>query len=466
MDSQARNWLILDMDTIAAISTPLGEGGIGIVRLSGPQALPIAERTFRSKKGKGILKTPSHRILYGHVIDPLTGEPVDECLLSIMRAPNTYTREDMAEINCHGGSLPLRRTLELVLRAGARLAAPGEFTKRAFLNGRLDLLQSEAVLDIIHAKSEEAEKMALQQLEGGLSERIKAELDALANLCVHIEAWIDFPEEEIGSKTRNELQADMAAIRERLLSLVRTYEEGRLIREGLKTAIVGRPNVGKSSLLNALLGEERAIVTDIPGTTRDVISEYINIGGHALRIMDTAGIREGRDEAEREGVQRSLRAIGEADLVICLLDGSAPLAEEDREIVARLKDKKHIMAVNKSDISPAWETESEGLAGCLRISAKTGAGLDELKKKIKEGFFGADREVREGTIIANLRHKLALEKAITGLEEAGAAFKEDLPLEIVSLGLREALAALGEVVGSVSTEDILEKIFSQFCIGK
>jgi len=457
-------------DTIVAISTPPGEGGIGIVRLSGPGAVTIAGKIFSSPRGKTVSRSASHRILYGFIVDPETGNQVDEVLLSVMRAPNTYTREDVVEINCHGGNIPLRRVLELLLREGARLAEPGEFTKRAFLNGRIDLSQAEAVLDVIRAKSEEAEKAALEQLKGGLSNRIKNRLDKLAGILAHMEAYLDFPEEDIEAGAKEDFLTEMEDVREGLVALSESYGEGRLLREGLKTAIVGRPNVGKSSLLNALLGEERAIVTEHPGTTRDLISEYINIGGYALKVMDTAGIRASHDMTEKEGVRRSLAAIEGADLVICVLDGSEPVKEEDRDVLSKVKDKKHITVINKADLPRAWRELPAGYDGgaSIPLSAKTGEGIPALKALIVEIFGGASGkgEPSPGAILTNLRHKLSVDRAAEALLRGKEELVSGMPLDIVSIELREAALALGEIVGTVSTEDILSRIFSEFCIGK
>jgi tRNA modification GTPase len=460
-------------DTITAVSTPAGEAGIGIVRISGPEALRIADRMFSSPKRKRPSLTRTHRILYGYIYDPWdNASQVDEVLLSIMRAPNTYTREDMVEINCHGGAIPLRRTLQIALGLGARLALPGEFTKRAFLNGRIDLSQAEAVLDIIRAKSLEAERAALEQLKGGLSAKINACKDALAGACAGIEARLDFPEEELEPLEISSLRTQMETVLRDLRALLASYEEGRLVREGIKTAIVGKPNVGKSSLLNALLGEERAIVTEEPGTTRDTVSECMNIGGFTLVLIDTAGIRESHSMAEKEGVKRSLRAIDEADLVIAVLDGSALLTEEDSEVLGLLTStkQKHIIAVNKSDVGKDTWAKKAGTvlkdrAHWLRISAKTGAGLDELKEKIK-GFIRTPGAGTPGLIVTNLRHKVLLEQAEAALGRTLAALVEGAPLEIVSLELRDALQGLGGITGAVTSEDILNRIFSEFCLGK
>jgi tRNA modification GTPase len=454
-------------DTIAAISTPLGEGGIGIVRLSGPDAVTIAEDIFRSPKGKKISGAGTHTMIYGNIVDTESGSIVDEVLVSIMKAPNTYTREDIIEINCHGGMLPLRKLLDLVLRRGARLAMPGEFTQRAFINGRIDLVQAEAVIDVIRSKTDESRRIALEQLSGGLSEQITLIRDGLTEVCAHIEAYLDFPEDEIEPDTGDDLLDSANKLYEGLCRLVDTYEDGRFFRDGLSVAIVGRPNVGKSSLLNALLERDRAIVTEVPGTTRDVIEEYLNINGLPVRIIDTAGIRESHDVPEQEGVRRSLRAIDDADLVIAVFDGSTDLREEDREVVTRLNGKNTIFVINKSDL-PAVVIEKDVADGCpvVRLSAKNRVGMDELKDNIVQKTLKGGREHREGVIITNMRHKVSVELARDAIARGIEGMKGDRPLEIVAIEYREALQRLGEVVGIVTTDDILNKIFSDFCIGK
>jgi tRNA modification GTPase len=448
-------------DTIAAISTAPGEAGIGIVRLSGPDAVKMAEKIFHSPKGKRLL---SHRVVYGFVRDPETGADIDEVLLTVMLAPGTYTREDVVEISCHGGLVPIRRVLEITLAHGARLAEPGEFTKRAFLNGRIDLSQAEAALDIIRARTGEAERLALEQLRGSLSDKINLLMDRVLGVCAHVEAHIDFPEEEIEPETLDEVKADIASAAEELYALADSYEEGRFFREGLKTAIVGRPNVGKSSLLNALLNRERAIVTETPGTTRDTIEEHLNINGLPVRIVDTAGIREAHGMAEREGVKRSLKAIEDADLVLGLVDGSAPLNAEDTGMIERLRHRSSIMVLNKKDLPQ----ETLDLSGCglpiISISAKTGEGLDALKRMVFDSCTGGAGRA-EGVVVTNLRHKTALEAALRALEAAGGIIHRE-PLEITAVELRDALDSLGRIVGAVTTDDILEKIFNDFCIGK
>ena len=490
-------------DTIVAISTPLGEGGIGIVRLSGKDALSIAERLFFSSKGKTLSKTKSHRIIHGFIKDPVDNKTVDEVLVSVMRSPNTYTKEDIVEINCHGGMLPLRKVLELVIKEGARLAEPGEFTKRAFLNGRLDLSEAEAVLDLIRAKTDESGRIALEQLKGRLSEKIINLREKLTDICASLEAYIDFPEEEIEFSSKKSMMESISSTIAELESLLKSYDEGRFFREGLGAAIVGRPNVGKSSLLNALLQRDRAIVTDVPGTTRDIIEEYLNIGGLPLRIIDTAGIRESHDMAEMEGVKRSLSAIEDADLVIAIVDGSQPLKKEDFEVMEKVKGKNAIIAVNKSDLisaetqksvadrlinkvsfplvgNPSEErlrasrSDKSGSNSALTdyalriiyISALKGDGLDELKSAIINSCLKNWQEQKEGIIITNLRHKIAIQSAHDSLRNALKTMEDNQPVEITAVELRYALDRLGEIVGAVTTDDILNRIFSSFCIGK
>ncbi|MFN3396281.1 MAG: tRNA uridine-5-carboxymethylaminomethyl(34) synthesis GTPase MnmE [Thermodesulfovibrionales bacterium] len=456
-------------DTIAAISTPLGEAGIGIVRISGKDALDIADRLFVSLKGRRLQEVKSHTIIYGFIKDPSTGETVDEVLVSVMKAPNTYTREDTVEINCHGGFLPLRKTLELVLREGARLAEPGEFTKRAFLNGRIDLAQAEAVADLIKAKTEASQRIAMKQLKGVISEKITKLIDRLTELCANIEAYIDFPDEDIEAATLDAINAELSSIIDELERLSKTYEEGRFLREGVNVAIVGKPNVGKSSLLNALLERDRAIVTEFPGTTRDVIEELLNIKGLLVRVMDTAGIREAHEMAEREGVRRSLQAIDDSDLAIVVIDGSRPLSDEDLYIIEKVREKgkRFIIAINKADLSPSVATITiHPLPLTLNISAKTGQGLEELKESIINLSLGGAMGESQGLIVANLRHKKAIDNAITSFRKASEDMVNSQPGEIIALSLRDGLDHLGEIVGAVTTEDILNRVFSQFCIGK
>ena len=460
--------MILD-DTIVAISTPPGEGGIGIVRLTGKDTIKIADRLFHSSKGKSLSDSASHRIIHGFIKDSFTGETVDEVLVSVMRSPNTYTREDIVEINCHGGMSPLREALELAVKNGARLAEPGEFTKRAFLNGRIDLSEAEAVLDLIRAKTDESRRIALEQLRGRLSEKILNLREQLTKICVFIEACIDFPEEDIELASRKEIIESAETILKELASLLKSYDEGRFFREGLAAAIVGKPNVGKSSLLNALLQKDRAIVTDTPGTTRDTIEEYLNINGLPLRIIDTAGIRESHDMAEKEGVKRSIRAMEDADLVIAVIDGSEPLKDEDIEVLGKTKGKNTIIVINKSDLPVHGKTASQlepYTFKILEVSATRGDGLEKLKDTIFQSSVKNWKEQKEGVIVTNLRHKIAIQAAYDSLKNGIKAIETDKPLEIIAIEFRDALDRLGEIVGVVTTDDILNRIFSDFCIGK
>jgi tRNA modification GTPase len=454
-------------DTIAAIATPIGEGGIGIIRLSGRDSVDIADRIFAARGAKKLKDAASHTITYGFIVDPAKSEKIDEVLVTVMRAPRTYTKEDVVEINCHGGILPLKTVLGLVLREGARMAEPGEFTKRAFLNGRIDLSQAEAVIDIIKARSTQAERLALYQLEGKLSSRIAELRERLFTLCAHVEAQIDFPEDELDTVRKDEVIGIMKAIDEELSLLSDGYEAGRYFRDGVATAIVGKPNVGKSSLLNALLEKDRAIVTEMPGTTRDVIEDTLNIDGLPLRIMDTAGIRETHNLAEAEGIKRSLKALEGADIVIAVLDSSMPVDRADDELLRAVADKRTIVLINKSDIrSPAF-TLPVGSINVVEASALTGEGIKELKKMI---YFMSTSSVchkdTEVPLVTNLRHKRSLDLASQSLAEAIKSLGNNIPLEIVAMYVREALDNVGAIIGIVTTDDILNKIFGEFCIGK
>lgn len=453
-------------DTIAAISTSAGQGGIGIVRLSGSNSIAIADRIFHSTRRQKLGKSPSHRIIYGHIIDPSDKEVIDEVLVSVMKAPSTYTREDIIEINCHGGALPLRRILELVIKNGARHAEPGEFTRRAFLNGRIDLAQAEAVLDVINSMTVESQKTAVQQLKGGLSKKIDAVREKLIELTAFVEAYIDFPEEDIESLSAKDMKNKAVRIRASIRKLINSSRYGMILREGLRTAIIGRPNVGKSSLLNALLEHDRAIVTEIPGTTRDVIEEYLNIRGLPVKIMDTAGIRNVKDLAEKEGVKRSIRAMEEADLILLILDGSHALHNTDRELIERSDPSKTIYVINKSDLSQKIDFAGRGKpVPTVKISAKKEVGLNRLKKKIEEtalhGQTGGGSNV-----VTNTRHVHSLEKALASVESFITEVSKKTSPEFLSVDLRDALDAIGEIIGATTPEDILNRIFSSFCIGK
>ena len=466
-------------DTIAAIATAHGEGGIGIIRISGQEAANIARAVFQGPGGKKTPALRSHSVVYGYVVDPVSpsGERIDEALMIYMAAPRSFTREDVVELHCHGGTVALERVLDAVVSAGARVAEPGEFTKRAFLSGRIDLSQAEAALDIIRARTEAAERLALRQLEGALSLKVGHIRDRLIETCAHIEAHLDFPEEDIEPEASDKI---LASIREAELvtrALAESFSEGRLYRDGVRTAIVGRPNVGKSSLLNLLLEQDRAIVTSAPGTTRDVIEETLNIKGLPVVVMDTAGIRESHDMAESEGVRRSLKALQEADLVLAVFDTSCPLHPEDHMVLEKIQGKNSIIALNKSDLAidpdegkGADEKVFKDLR-TVKVSAKKSHGLENLKQAIHDAALrgthgrGGGGQA-EGIIITNKRHKEALVKTHKALGNALARLEEKAPLEVPALELREALDSLGEIVGKVSTDEILDRIFSEFCIGK
>jgi tRNA modification GTPase len=451
-------------DTIAAISTALGDGGIAIVRVSGPRALEIADAIFRSRQGKPSA-FPTHTIHFGTV--GLNGDCIDQVMLTVMRAPRSYTKEDVVEINCHGGLLPAKKILSLALRHGARPAEPGEFTKRAFLNGRIDLTQAEAVIDLIRARTERAHTAAVHELEGHLSAKVNAVRDQLVTILAHIEAHIDFPEEDIAPDTRDKLLADTESVVGFLERLFATARRGKILREGIAVAIIGRPNVGKSSLLNALLGHDRSIVTPIPGTTRDTVEELANIRDIPVRFTDTAGIRKARGAVEEIGVARSRKALASSELVLHILDASRPFSQADRQLAGLYRGKPSVLVFNKVDLSEQLKLPAD-FAGRnqVRISATTGTGLEDLKDKIEEivwagGIGGTDLDVA-----INERHADAIRRALVALTGANNELKTGAPLEIVSQQLRTGLDAVGEIVGKTATEDILDKIFSTFCIGK
>lgn len=461
----------MEEDTISAISTPLGEGGIGIVRLSGPQSTAIARKIFQAKRAGAWWEGRGHVLVYGHVIDQADGKQVDEALLGYMRSPLTYTREDIVELNCHGGIVPLRRTLELALAAGARLAEPGEFTKRAFINGRIDLAQAESVIDIIRAKTEKGLKVAAAQLKGELSQKIGKLQDEVLGLLAQIEANIDFPEDDLEDITGRNIEDRALKLAAELDTLIRNAEAGKIYREGIWTIIAGRPNVGKSSLLNRLLRENRAIVTEVPGTTRDIIEEVINIRGIPLKLVDTAGIRETGEKVERLGVERTKEMIGRADLVLLVLDSTAGITGGDREIAGLVKDKETIVLINKIDLKSdgIGIEEAQGLAcgrPVLRISAVEGYGLDALEEKIVDMALGGRVSPSDEIMVTNVRHKRALEKSREYLLEARAAIRGNVPVDIVSIDVKAAWEALGEITGSTITEEIVDRIFADFCVGK
>lgn len=443
-------------DTIAAISTPLGEGGIGIVRLSGKDALSIAKTVFRGKL--------SHRRLnYGHIIDPDQGEVVDEVLVSYMAAPHTYTREDVVEINCHGGPLPLQRTLQLVLRYGARLANPGEFTLRAFLNGRIDLAQAESVLGIVSARTEASLRLAVQGLEGRLSAAVRAVRSQVMSALAYLTARIDFPEDEIEPQ---DIVQPLSKALQSLHGLIATADAGIVYRQGVRTAIVGRPNVGKSSLLNRLLRQDRSIVTAIPGTTRDTIEEVVNLKGVPFLLVDTAGIIRSRDLVESLGVERSRKAIEQADLVLLVIDLSQPITDADREIMELLGNKKTaLVAANKCDLPQQAEPEGLGWE-VVHTSALTGEGLAQLEERMVDLALGGRIFVSDGLMVQNVRQKEALERAGRNLSQALSGTASSMPDDFITIDLTAAASALGEITGETVQDDLLEAIFSNFCVGK
>ena len=449
-------------DTIAAISTPIGEGGIAIIRLSGPSALRIADSLFNTSRGKPS-EFSSHTIHFGTM--GANGDLIDQVMLTVMRAPRTYTAEDVVEINCHGGLLTARKILASCLQNGARLAVPGEFTKRAFLNGRIDLTQAEAVMDLISAKSDRAQTAAAHALEGHLAKRIDETRERLVTVLAHIEAHIDFPEEDIAPDSRDKLRADLEAIIEFLENLLATAHEGKILRDGLPVTIIGRPNAGKSSLMNALLGEDRSIVTPIPGTTRDTIEEFANIRGIPVRFTDTAGIRKPRGKVEGIGVKRSRKALDSCALVLHILDGSRPFAEADSDL-AKLYGRKPVIHVRtKVDLLQRLNLPQK-FASAIGVSARTGAGLEDLKSALEERVWSGRTLSGTFDIVVNERHADALRRALNSLMESLALMKRSAEMELISQHLRIGLNAVGEIVGKTSTDDILDKVFSSFCIGK
>ncbi|MGL5353667.1 MAG: tRNA uridine-5-carboxymethylaminomethyl(34) synthesis GTPase MnmE [Clostridium sp.] len=457
-----------EFDTICAIATALGEGGIAIIRISGDNALEIASKVFRAKSGIDIKEMKTYTMRYGNIIDYNTEELIDEVIVSYMKGPKSFTAEDTIEINCHGGVTSTNKVLEAVIKAGARLAEPGEFTKRAFLNGRIDLSQAEAVIDIIRAKTDLAMKSALLQSTGSLSQEISKLNGYLLNVLALIEYAVDFTEddEEVDETIPVRVAEGLENAINNMNALLKTAEEGKIIREGLSLAIVGKPNVGKSSLLNALLREKRAIVTDIAGTTRDVIEEYINLDGIPIKIIDTAGIRETEDVVEKIGVERSLEKIEEADLVLLVLDSSRSLDEEDKEIIEVVKNKKTVVLLNKIDLeSKIDNSELDLFENIINISAREEMGIVDLKNTIKNMFFSGKID-GESLIISNTRHKQALIRAEENVKEALQRVRNEEYLDLVSIFVTSGLKALGEITGSELEEDLINKIFSEFCCGK
>ena len=456
-------------ETIAAIATPLGEGGIGILRLSGKGAVAVAARMFRPRRGGDLADLPSHRAVYGDIMEE--GAPLDEAIAILMRAPHSYTREDVAEIQCHGGSVILRRALSLALSFGARLAEPGEFTKRAFLNGRIDLAEAQGVMDVIAAKTEASLRLAAGHLSGRFSAHIRAMREKVLAIIAHLEVTIDFPEDDVDEVVAEDVRRDVTKILTAIEEMLSTESAGRILRDGLTTAIVGRPNVGKSSLLNALLREERAIVTDVPGTTRDSIEEYAAVGGVPLRLIDTAGIREASDDVEKIGIERAKSAVSVASLVLALFDSSTPLTAEDEGIFSLIGEKAHVfLLLTKADRPPCLSPE-ELLArapgrSVFSLSVKTGDGLPALFDAVRQIVYGKGAPEEESAFLATAREAEALREAAVHLRAACQTMDEGLGEDFITIDLRGAWTALGKITGETVGEDILDEMFSKFCLGK
>ncbi|KRO16496.1 tRNA uridine-5-carboxymethylaminomethyl(34) synthesis GTPase MnmE [Lacticaseibacillus saniviri] len=454
-------------ETIAAISTPPGEGAISIVRLSGLTALEVANSVF---KGRDLTEVASHTINYGHIIDPDNDETVDEVMVSVMRAPKTFTREDVIEINCHGGIVATNRILQLLLGQGARLAEPGEFTKRAFLNGRIDLTQAESVMDLIRAKTDRAMQVAVNQLDGNLNHLITNLRQEILEVLAQVEVNIDYPEYDTDEMTTQLLLEKAQVVKAAIAQLLQTAGQGKVLREGLATAIVGRPNVGKSSLLNHMLHEDKAIVTDVAGTTRDTLEEYVNVRGVPLKLIDTAGIHDTDDKVEKIGVERSRAAITQADLILLVLDQSRPLTQEDRDLLAATADKKRIVILNKQDL-PAQLDQQElatlvDAKDVLTTSALTSEGMTALDERIAELFFGGIENSQTTVMVSNSRQIGLLRQAQHDLDGVIDGIQAGMPIDLVQIDMTSAWDNLGQITGDAAPDELITQLFSQFCLGK
>lgn len=461
----------MEYDTITAISTPMGEGAIAIVRISGDEAIRIADRIYKGPTGKSLQEVDSHTIHYGHLIDPKSAEIVEEVMVSIMKGPKTFTREDVVEINCHGGMVSVNRVLQLILSQGARLAEPGEFTKRAFLNGRIDLSQAEAVMDLIRAKTDRAMNVALGQMEGRLSSLIRKLRQEILETLAQVEVNIDYPEyDDVEEMTHRLFMEKAKLVQKEIKELLRTSQQGKILREGLSTVIIGRPNVGKSSLLNSLVHENKAIVTDIPGTTRDVIEEYVNVRGVPLKLVDTAGIRETEDIVERIGVERSRAVLKEADLILLVLNYSDELTPEDENLFEAVKGMGVIVIVNKTDLPRKMDMERlDVLSKTHRVvstSLLEDRGVDELEEAIAGLFFEGNLEAGDMTYVSNSRHIALLGQALQAIDDAISAIESGTPVDLVQIDFTRAWELLGEIIGDSVHESLIDQLFSQFCLGK
>lgn len=453
-----------EFDTIAAISTPLGEGAIGIVRLSGTDSFAIAQKIFN---GKNLQEVASHTLNYGHIVDPDKDEILDEVMVGAMRSPKTFTREDIIEINTHGGIAVTNEILQLVIREGARLAEPGEFTKRAFLNGRVDLTQAEAVMDIIRAKTDKAMNIAVKQLDGSLSDLINNTRQEILNTLAQVEVNIDYPEyDDVEEATTEIIREKTTEFQALLTNLLKTARRGKILREGISTAIIGRPNVGKSSLLNNLLREEKAIVTDIEGTTRDVIEEYVNINGVPLKLVDTAGIRETEDIVEQIGVERSKKALKEADLVLLVLNASEPLTDQDRQLLEISQDSNRIILLNKVDLPEKIEIDQLP-EDHIKISVLKNQNIDQIEDRINALFFeNAGLVEQDATYLSNARHISLIEKAVESLQAVNEGLALGMPVDLLQVDLTRTWEILGEITGDAAPDELITQLFSQFCLGK
>ena len=458
----------MQFETISSISTPVGEGAIAIVRLSGEDAIEIADRLY--KGAKKLAETDSHTINYGHIVDPKSGETVEEVMVALMRAPKTYTREDIVEINCHGGIHTVNRVLQLTLNNGARMAEPGEFTKRAFLNGRVDLSQAEAVMDFIRAKTNEASKVANQQVQGRLKTYIESLRQSILNILAQVEVNIDYPEyDDVEEATTALLLTEAKSVLQDIEALLKSSTEGRILREGLSTVIVGKPNVGKSSLLNYLIQDNKAIVTDVAGTTRDILEEYVNVNGIPLKLVDTAGIRETDDIVEKIGVERSREALKGAELILYVMNNNDELTPEDIELLNSADDKKVIGIVNKLDLDNKLDIkylEEHFKIPLIKTSIINDQGVDVLENEIQKMFFDGSLSSTDSTYVSNNRHINLLEQAKTSIEDAISSAEMDVPVDIVQIDLIKTWELLGEVIGEDVSEQLIDKLFSQFCLGK